>query len=372
MVWNEWCGFLEFALTQHWAIVNFEGFSENCESDTKKGAISLMSSRFSVVSKFLVTFATVSLVFCAAAAQDASSPLTLRDDDGHAIHILPTVHLAPALAPDSGPLVYNGGPVIQASLTTYAIFWVPAKLQNGGATSMTAHYQLVLSNMLRDYEGHGLDNNNTQYYQVTKAGAKQYIQNKGAFGASYVDTDPYPASGCSDSATPGNCITDAQLQTELKKVMALEGWTGGLTKMFLVFTSSNEGSCFDSSSTSCAYTDYCAYHSYIAGTTPIVYSNEPFGAPEECQAANTPSPNADVDADTAATAAAHEVTEAITDPEINAWLTAGGSEIGDLCAYKYGTNTWDSSKANQMWNGRFYEIQMMYSNHAAGCVRVGP
>jgi hypothetical protein len=308
-----------------------------------------MRNCFSFASKFAVLCATVSLLFCAAAAQDASSPLTIRGEDGHAIHILPTVHLAPALPPDSGPLLYNGGPVMQGSLTTYAIFWVPAKLQNGGATSMTAHYQLVLSNMLRDYEGHGLDNNNTQYYQVSSTNVKQYIQNKGAFGASYVDTDPYPTSGCLDSATPGNCITDAQLQTEI-----------------------NEGSCFDPSSTSCAYTDYCAYHSYIAGTTPIVYSNEPFGLPADCQEPGTPSPNADVDADTAATAAAHEVTEAITDPEIDAWLTAGGSEIGDLCAYNYGSNTWDSSKANQMWNGRFYEIQMMYSNHAPGCVRVGP
>jgi hypothetical protein len=331
-----------------------------------------MRSCFSFASKFAALCAAVSLLVLAAAAQDAASPLTLRGEDGHAIHTLPTVHLAPALPPDSGPLLYNGGPVIQGSLTTYAIFWVPAKLQNGGATSMTAHYQLVLSNMLRDYEGHGLDNNNTQYYQVTKAGAKQYIQNKGAFGASYVDTDPYPASGCLDSVTPGNCITDAQLQTEIKKVMTLEGWTGGLSKMFLVFTSSNEGSCFDPSSTSCAYTDYCAYHSYIAGSTPIVYSNEPFAIPSDCQNPGQPSPNGDVDADTAATAAAHEVTEAITDPEIDAWLTAGGSEIGDLCAYKYGSNTWDSSKANQMWNGRFYEIQMMYSNHAPGCVLVGP
>jgi len=330
-----------------------------------------MRSCFSVRSKFAVICATVSLLFCAAAAQDASSPLTLRGEDGHAAHIFPTVHLAPALPPDSGPLVYNGGPVIQATLTTYAIYWVPAKLQNGKPTSMTVHYQTVLSNMLRDYETHGLDNNNTQYYQVV-SGAKQYIQNKGAFGGQYIDTDPYPSSGCSDSATPGACITDAQLQTEIQKVMALKGWTGGLTKMFLVFTSSGEGSCFDSSSSSCAYTDYCAYHSYISASAPIIYGNEPFGLPADCQEPGTPSPNADVDADTAATAAAHEVTEAITDPEIDAWLTAGGSEIGDLCAYNYGSNTWDSSKANQMWNGRFYEIQMMYSNHALGCVRVGP
>jgi hypothetical protein len=142
--------------------------------------------------------------------------------------------------------------------------------------------------------------------------------------------------------------------------------------MFLIFTSSGEGSCFDSSSSSCAYTEYCAYHSYIGGTTPVVYGNEPFGNPSTCQVPGTPSPNADAAADTAATALSHEVTEAVTDPELNSWFTAGGSEIGDLCAYNYGPNTFDAAKANQWWNGRFYELQTEYSNHVLGCVRVGP
>jgi hypothetical protein len=324
------------------------------------------------VSKFASACAITGVLLGVAAAQDASSSLVVRGSDGRAAHIFPTVSLAPALPPDVGPLVYHGGPVIQSTLTTYAIFWVPAKLQNGGATSMTAHYQTVESNLLRDYEAHGIDNNNTQYYQTTPTGAKQFIQNKGTFGGSYLDTDPYPASGCADSATPGNCITDAQLQTELLKVMGIKGWTGGLTKMFLVFTSSNEGSCFDSTGSSCAYVQYCAYHSYISAATPIVYGNEPFGNPSICQSGGTPSPNADPAADTAATAASHEITEAVTDPELDAWFTVGGSEIGDLCAYNYGANTFDSAKANQQWNGRFYELQTEYSNHVLGCVRVGP
>lgn len=307
------------------------------------------------------------------AAQEASSRLTLRDDDGHAVHIFPSINLAPALPPDSGPLLYHGhGPVMQASVTTYAIFWVPAKLQNGNNTSMSAHYQTVQLNMLNDYAGHGIGNNNTQYYQITSTGARQYIQNKGGLGAFYVDTAAYPASGCSDTVTPGNCITDAQIQTEIKKVMGIKGWTGGLSKMFLLFTSNGEGSCFDSTSSSCAYSNYCAYHGFISGATPIVYGNEPFGSLAYCQTSGTPTPNGDAAADTAATAASHELTEAITDPELNAWFTAAGNEIGDLCAYQYGGNLWDSSRANQMWNGDFYELQMEFDNHLFGCVQIGP
>jgi hypothetical protein len=78
------------------------------------------------------------------------------------------------------------------------------------------------------------------------------------------------------------------------------------------------------------------------------------------------------DSDAAASITSHEITEAITDPNLNAWFTSGGSEIADICAWTYGTNTYDSNKANQRWNGRFYEIQVMYDNHTASCVQDGP
>jgi len=123
-----------------------------------------------------------------------------------------------------------------------------------------------------------------------------YIQNAWSFGGSYVDTTPYPASGCSSWETPGDCLTDAQIQAEVQKVMALKGWTGGLNKMFFVYTSSAEGSC---AGFGCAYSDYCAYHSYFySGSTPVIYGNEPY-ADTRCQLSGTPSPNGDPAADAA-------------------------------------------------------------------------
>ena len=105
----------------------------------------VMRNWLTICGRFGVACATIGLLLCVAAAQEASSPLTLRTNDGHVAHIFPTVNLAPALPPDSGPLVYHNGtaPVMQSSVTTYAIYWVPAKLQNGGATSIPTHYQSV-------------------------------------------------------------------------------------------------------------------------------------------------------------------------------------------------------------------------------------
>ncbi|HWO30326.1 MAG TPA: hypothetical protein VNO32_16150 [Candidatus Acidoferrum sp.] len=328
-----------------------------------------------ILASSIVAVATIgSLSSGAALAQDESTKLTPHNN-GYNIHVFPTVTRKGTLPPqtDPGPLVYHGGPVMQGGATPYLIFWVPAKLQNGKATTMSAHYQAVEKNMLGDYVAHGIDNNNTQYYQQV-SGVKSYIQNKGTAAISTVDTDPFPASGCTDTDTPGACITDTQLQAEIKKVMALKKWTGGLSKMFFVFTSSGEGSCFDSSGSSCAYTAYCAYHGYfLSGTTPVVYANEPYGDLNNCQVAGTPSPNNDPVADATATSASHEFTEAITDPELNSWFTAQGNEIGDLCAYDYGLfYNWDAGNANQMWNGRFYMLQTEYDNNQLACVQVGP
>jgi hypothetical protein len=111
----------------------------------------------------------------------------------------------------------------------------------------------------------------------------------------------------------------------------------------------------------------------------------PYADPEFCQAPGTPSPNGNPAADTAMTAASHEITEAQTDPLADAWFTAFplGYEIGDLCAYDYGPlQGWDGGKANQNWNGHFYELQAEFDNHAYaksspkgagfGCSQVGP
>lgn len=314
------------------------------------------------------------LMYASAGAQDASSQ-TPRTD-GQNVHMFPTVSQHFAAPPPPQPLLYHtGGPVMQNGVTLFAIFWVPPTLQNGHSTSLTAHYEAIQKQMLGDYPGHGLDNNNTQYYQVI--GTTKYIQNKGGAAAtSYVDTNPYPASGCSDTVTPGNCITDAQLQTEIQRVMTLKGWTGGLGKMFFVYTGIGEGSCFTSSSSSCAYTAYCAYHGYyVSGTTPVVYANMPYADPNYCYSSGTgqTSPNNDIPADAAANVSSHELTEAITDPELNAWFDSGGNEIGDICAWDFGlTYTWDGGLANEMWNGHFYTLQTEYDNNAAACVQVGP
>jgi hypothetical protein len=303
------------------------------------------------------------------------SPYLVTGENG-AVHIYPTPELSRQIKteqgnPFLGVLSYHGGPIMTGELL-YAIFWVPPTLQNGKATSLSAKYEGVAKQFLGDYPYHGIANNSTQYYSTT-SGTK-YFRAIGGLSAFYIDTNPYPASGCTDTVTPGNCITDAQLQAEIKRVMTLKGWTPGLNKMFLVFTSQGEGSCSDGTSSSCAYTAYCAYHGYFGSTsTPTIYANQPYADPASCYAGGQTDPNGDIPSDANVNVASHEITEANTDPELDAWWDSGnGEEIGDLCAWTFGTNSWDSGRANQMWNGHFYELQKEYDNHTSACVGVGP
>jgi len=308
-------------------------------------------------------------------AQEAgTSPYRVTSETG-TVHIYPTPELSRQIKAQQGTnalgvLSYHGGPVMTGE-NLYAIFWIPPTLQNGNATSLTTTYQNLTKRFLNDYPYHGIANNSTQYYSTT-SGTKYFVA-KGGLAGSYVDTNPYPASGCSDSVTPGNCITDAQLQAEITRVMTLKGWTGGLNKMFLVFTSSGEGSC---SGSSCAYTQYCAYHGYFGATSaPTIYANQPYADPTYCYAPlnGQKDPSGDIASDANVNVTSHEITEANTDPELNAWWdNSTGSEIGDLCAWSFGVNGWDGTLANQMWNGHFYDLQTEYDNHSGTCVQVGP
>jgi hypothetical protein len=307
-------------------------------------------------------------------------------------NVLHTMLTAPAAAArraaigfdnPGGPLVYHAsGPIMNPGVVVYAIFWAPAHLQNGGATGFSANYGLPTLISTAWLQSHGLMNIATQYYQ-TISSTTSYFQNMGGLQAFVVDTGALPASGCTDTVTPGNCVTDAQLQAKIQSVMTAQGWTGGINKIFVMFTSSGEGSCVDGSSTECSYTQYCAYHSYFNfGGQNVIYANMPYGDSSHCQAGGQTTPN-DVAGDITANATTHEIMESATDPLLNAWYGSlgGSSEIGDLCAYIFGTNTWGTGAGagNQMWNGIVLELQQEYDNHAytlsgntSGCVSVGP
>jgi len=176
---------------------------------------------------------------------------------------------------------------------------------------------------------------------ATAAAQKTMIRNASSFNPAnnvFLDSQPFPASGCSFSGQPGVnlCLSDAQLQTELKRVMALKGWTGDNHKLYFIYTGKGVGSC---SGTSCSYTAYCAYHSWIGtGTSATLYANMPYADDINGCASGT-SPNNDIAGDGLVNLTSHEHAEAITDPTGTGWYASTGYENGDNCAWYFGTPT---------------------------------
>ena len=212
----------------------------------------------------------------------------------------------------------------------------------------------------------------------------QYTDGTGAaaydstFGASFVSHDPLPANGCNDGVDPV-CLTDQQLQDEIQHVLTVKGWHGGLSHMFFLMTPDGVGSCVDGVTNQCSTNVFCAYHNYFvdASSENVIYANEPYEGPSGgCfDPFDQGAPN-DLNADTTINTISHEHNEAITDPLTDpsnfAWIAADGEEIGDLCAYGFGTplgGTPGVDAYNQVINGHHYDLQQEWSNTDTGCVQ---
>lgn len=313
----------------------------------------------------------IAITAVGASAHSTSPPrLTITNSAGQTAHVMVPPAAAQQLPALSTDLTYHGGPIMTTA-KAYLIFWLPSsgKLQDGATTTtMSSTYRHISQSFVSDYGGHGLANDNTQYTQ-TVGGATTFGKSTVTLGGTDMETAAYPTSACASSVGP-NCITDAQIDAEVAHAMAAKGWVADPTHIFILFTSKSETSCFDPSGSECAYTQYCAYHSYFGANT--IYANMPY-ADSRCQASflgqHFPT---SPDGDASANLTSHELTEAITDPLINAWYDSAGEEIGDKCAWNFGAASWDGGQANEMWNGHFYDVQLEYDNHKSGCVDVGP
>ena len=209
----------------------------------------------------------------------------------------------------------------------------------------------------------------TQYSDTTG-----HIAYNETFGGTYEDTSPFPANGCPTFAA-SRCLTESQLVTEIENDITAKGWTANSTNLFFIMLPANVNTCGDGTGQECASNVFCAYHD---SSGPLLFAVEPFDAAWGCDGTNAGQglPNG-AEIDESVNTISHEQNEAITDPNqaANAWLTSGGDENGDLCAWSFGDplgTTAGGQPYNQVINGHDYSLQLEYSNaannNAGGCV----
>jgi len=316
-----------------------------------------------------VTFLFVSLVMLFSLVTPASAasggPETpLRPDSGNALGIVWARGQAPTTDPlaASSNLTYHNGPVMHTNVT-YAIYWVPA------GYSVSANYVSVINAFFQNVAADSGKTSNVYYSDVQYSDKTGLISYASSFGGFVVDTNAYPASGCKDSYT-SVCLSDAQVQAEVQRVVTAQGWGQGPTKLFFMFTPKNVGSC---SGSSCAFSQYCAYHSWAgSGTSVLLYANQPYASfvPANCDSGQHP--NGD-DADGTLNVVSHEHNEAITDPQGSAWYDRRGYENGDKCAWNFGAalGSTASGQYNQVIGAGKYYLQQEWSNKTTKCVLAG-
>jgi hypothetical protein len=321
--------------------------------------------------------------------------------DGQPVGSSGVARPAAATAGLAGPkhadnLTYQGGPVMRTN-TNYAIYWVPS-----GFTT-ASNYKTVVDGYFANVAADS--GATTNVYSASR----QYSDTTGSiaydstFGGSAVDTQTFPSNGCTNPSTvigASKCLSDNQLQAEVKRFADAQGWPHGPDVEFFLFTASGVGSCYDASD--CAYDVYCAYHSeFDSGSTSseYIYANMPwpnqsvnfgggtFGS--DCDGGEHPngsgsSLNALNAADEVLGVTSHESNESITDPLGDAWWVANGSsayfgeENGDLCAWYFPDSAVLGSTATGEYNQQIgsgkYFIQGEWSNASStttansGCV----
>jgi PKD domain len=190
---------------------------------------------------------------------------------------------------EGGPLQYHGGLVLHSS-DAYAIFWDPIGNYRGD-------WERLISRYFHDVgveSGHLGDifAVNSQY-----GDGIGHAANQSTFRGSYKDEAPYPKTeNCTEPGTPGTvCLTDKQIQTELKRLIKsgeLPGATG--PAVYYVLTPPGVTVCTGAGSPStCSYSKQlekevttekkaesgiCGYHSVANqfSGNPIYYAVQPW------------------------------------------------------------------------------------------------
>lgn len=311
-------------------------------------------------------FAVLALIAVGVAAAEAPSPAASAGPSNDILGVVPTQAAAHSQAGGGGSggnLTYHGGKVLLTNKTV-AIYWTPSNAIGNGSG-----YASLLNRYFGDVAAASGTTGNvysveTQYYDGTGA---RIAYNSGFTGAVY-DNQPYPASGCTDTVSQTTtCLSDAQLRAELQRLYSTGAIAANANTTYFVFTDKNIGSCYNSSS--CAFSQYCAYHSNVAlGSTTVQYANQPYAdtVPSGCDSGYHPNAN---DADATINVASHEHRESINDPLGNAWYDHRGYEGSDKCAWNFGPVSADG--ANQTINGNRYILQQEWSNAISGCALHG-
>jgi hypothetical protein len=274
---------------------------------------------------------------------------------GAAAHDLATSHAGPPAGivpanaharagspPGSVPLLtYHGGPVMASGAVVRAIYWGPswanASFVDDKITGLTAFYNGIGRST---YAG-----TNTEYAQADGAHVSDGVNQ----GTNVIDT----------SASPRRAPSTAAVLAEVAKTISNPVANG----YYPVYVDTPR-----------RHTGYCAWHSYgTIGSVTVQFAfffnldGDPGCDPQDTTSGHSQGLAA------LANVSGHELSEALTDPHLDAWYDSSGAENSDKCAWSFGPGLLSfgasSWKIQGNWSNAAYASRSGYDG--SGCIDGG-
>jgi hypothetical protein len=239
---------------------------------------------------------------------------------------------------------YHGGPLMLngpgGGVNVYVIWY-----GNWSGNSATT----ILTDFLQNEGGSPYYRINTTYYN----GSGTHVANSITY-----------AGTATDNYSQGTSLSDAQIQAVVSSAISSHALPQDSNGLYFVLTSA------DVTASSGFCTQYCGWHTHgtISGIDiKYAFVGNPDRCPSACEAQST-SPNGNPGADGMASVIAHELEEAVSDPDLNAWYDTRGAENADKCAWTFGATYTlpNGSIANMKIGTRDYLIQQNWVNAGSG------
>ena len=243
-------------------------------------------------------------------------------------------------------ITWHGGPVITGTVNIYYIFYGNWNQGNG---SDTPAGQQILRDFANNIGGSPYFNLNTTY----------------SISGSPISGSVAFAGETSDAYSQGTRLRDSSILAIVNSAINAGRLPYDTNGVYFVLTSSdvNEQTGF--------CTKYCGWHTAAtSGGRHLRYSF--VGNANRCLnacAAQTTGPNGNAGVDGMVSVVAHELEEATSDPDLNAWYDSGGAENADKCAWTFGHAQYQTANgawANMQLGTRNFLIQRNLEHNTSG------
>lgn len=279
---------------------------------------------------------TLILMIGVTALSLASAPaLYAQSGQPHIMHMNSGAQAALNPNAGGGNLINSGGPVLQNS-TTYAIFW-------GTQSAFPSDLRTQLPNLLEGYGSSVLSNILDQYLPAP-------------------DLSQFDATTVTDTSAPPSRspATSAIVNEACKQITS-----GALPLDPIDPVHSSGGVYFVLTSNFPRNINFCGWHSFgsCEGSQIAVSYIPNLKNVSGCNPGNLYRANSFTEGTRAdANVISHELSEAITDPELNAWFDSVGNEIGDKCNFTF-------KSAVTLANTTTWQLQEEWSNSLSACAQ---